>query len=386
MLRTKRCPCPPPAWVSALVFLAIWTGCDGRESGPTAIRIGVLINLSGSEGPPTREAAELAAGAVNAAGGLDAGGRRRPVELVFEDTQTAPGEAINGARRLIQRGVVAVLGPGRSRDAIAVAGVVEKARIPMISATSTHPDTTAGRRYVFRMSFTDDFQGEALGRFAAAGLGASSAAVLYDAASAYNRNLATIFRQAFEAAGGETVAFEIYTTGESDFRRQLERVRDADPQVLFLPNYDEEIPQQARQARELGIGATLLGGESWTLIDFAESPQLEGAFFGRHWHLDEAETRPQARRFLEAYRQAYGHDPSDQAALTYDAIDLLFHAIRGAGDDPDAIQQALAGLEAYEGVTGTIVYRDTGGDPPRRLIIARVRQGKTEKYEEVGPD
>ncbi len=373
------------ALIPGLVLLVALPGCGRLDVEPAAIRIGVLVNLTGGEGQPTREAAELAVDAVNAAGGLDVGGIQRPVELIFEDTRTAPGEAIHGARRLIQHGVVAILGPGRSRDAIAVAGVMEHARIPMISATSTHPDTTAGKRYVFRTTFTDTFQGEALARFAAGQLGADSAAVLYDAASAYNRNLATVFRQAFEAAGGQVVAFEIYTTGESDFKRQLERIRDADPQVLFLPNYDEEVPRQARQARELGIGAILLGGESWSLIDFADESQLDGAFFGRHWHRDEAETRPAARRFLEAYRQAYGHDPSGQAALTYDAIGLLFHAIGRVGDDPDRIQQALAGLERYEGVTGGITYRDQGGDPPRRLIIARVRQGKTAKYEEVTP-
>ena len=372
------------AWISCLAFLAL-SGCSGRDAEPPAIRIGVLGNATGSEGPPTREATEMAVSSINAAGGLDVGGKRRPVELLFEDTQTSPGEAIHGARRLIQGGAVAILGPGRSREAIAVAGVVESARIPMISATSTHPQATAGKRYVYRMSFTDTFQGEALGRFAAGKLEARSAAVLYDVASAYNEFLATAFRRSFEASGGKIVAFESYTTGESDFRRQLERIRDADPQVLFLPNYDEEIPQQVQQARDLGIDATLLGGESWTLIDFDNVPQFEGAYFGRHWHHDEAETRPQARRFLEAYRQAYGHAPTDLAALTYDAIHLLFSAIGSGGDDPDRVQQALASIEGYEGVTGIITYLGMAGDPPRRLIIAQVRQGKTVMYEEITP-
>ncbi len=371
--------------MTGLVLLAIVSGCSRRDDGPEAIRIGVLVNLTGSEGRPTREAAELAVSSLNAAGGLEVGGFQRPVELLFEDTRTAPGEAVAGARRLVQQKVVAILGPGRSRDAIAVAGVAENARIPMISATSTHPDTTAGSSYAFRMSFTDTFQGAALGRFAFDKLGARSAAVLYDAASAYNRNLATVFRQVFEAGGGEIVAFEIYTSGQTDFKRQLERIRDADPQVLFLPNYDEEVPLQARQARELGIGATLLGGDSWTLIDSADLPHLDGAFFGRHWHVDVAERRPAARRFLEAYRLAYGREPPGQAALTYDAIRLLLRVIHDTGDDPDKIQQALAGLEGYEGVTGTITYRNTGGNPPRRLVIVQIREGKTVLYEEIAP-
>ncbi len=378
-------------WASSLILACVALGCgdgdgdgDGDVSAP-AIRIGVLDNLDGAAGRPTREAAELAVNAVNAAGGLEVDGLKRRVELLFEDTETVPGRAIDGARRLVQNKVVAILGPGRSREAIAAAGVAENARIPMISGASTHPDTTAGKRYVFRMSFTDGFQGEALGRFAFDKLGAGSAAVLYDAASAYNRYLATAFREAFEAAGGTVVAFEIYTTGESDFRPQLEAIRDADPQVLFLPNYDEEVPLQAQQARDLGIESTLLGGESWSLIDFAGTPQLEGAFFGRHWHRDEAESRPAARRFLEAYRQAYERDPTDQAALTFDAIHLMFHALGRAGDDPDKIQRALAELEGYEGATGLMSYRDHGGDPSKRMIIVQVQGDQTVKYEELMP-
>ncbi len=371
--------------IVACLTLAAVLACGRPDSPAEAIRIGVLVNLSGPEGEPTSEAARLAVAAVNAAGGLDAGGRRRPVELCFEDTRAAPGEAMDSARRLIQQNVVAIVGPNRSREAIAGGGVAENARIPMISPTSTHPQTTAGRGYVFRVAFTDALLGHAIGRFAVEELGAATAAVLYDVASDYNRNLATVFRQTFEAAGGQLVAFESYTTGEVDFSRQLERVRDRRPQVLLLPNYPEEIPAQARQARELGIDATLLGGDAWMVMPLAELPQLEGAFVALHWHLAAARTDRQARRFLADYRQAYGRDPTDHAALTYDAFGLLFHALRSAGADPDGIRQALAGIEAYPGVTGTITYRGAGGDPVKRLLIGRVENGEAVIFKVIEP-
>ena len=374
-----------PAWLPGLLLATSLAGCGGRGAEPEAVRIGVLVNLPGSEGPPTVEAVELAAAAVNAAGGIEVGGARRPVELFFEETQTAPEKAIEGARRLIQRQVVALIGPSRSRDAIAAAGAAEHARIPMISAAATHPQLTAGKSYVFRVTFTDRFQGEALGRFAVEGLGGRTAGILYDDASAYNRNLAMVFREAFESFGGQVVAFEHYTTGDMDFRRQLEIIRAAEPQVLFLPNYVEEIPTQARQARELGIGAVLLGGDSWTLVSLADQPYLEGAFFGVHWHLDETAVNSEARRFATAYRQAYGHDPSTQAALTYDAFGLLAHAIRRAGSDPEEIRQALAEIEGYPGVTGPITFRSSGGDPPKPLVIARIEHGIASRYMVIEP-
>ncbi len=372
-------------WVPGLVFFLMLLGCGRRDAPPEAIRIGVLVNLAGSEGQPTEESARLAVDSVNAAGGLEVDGRRRPVELLFEDTQAAPEGAMEGARRLIQQNVVAIVGPNRSRDAIAAGGVAENARVPMISPASTHPETTAGKPYVFRVAFTDPLQGRALGRFAAEELGARTAAVLFDVASAYNRNLATVFQQSFETAGGKIVAFEHYTTGDEDFSQQLKRIRDRRPRVLLLPNYTEDVPLQARQARDLGIDATLLGVDSWNLIPVADLPQLEGGFFARYWHLDEAETNREAHRFVTAYRQAYGRAPSHLAAVTYDAFGLLFRAIASAGDDPDGIRRTLAEIEGYPGVTGTITYRDTDGDPLKRLFIAQIREGEVALFKAIEP-
>ncbi len=371
-----------PSVLGLIVLLAF--GCGRGDAPPEAIRIGVVANLAGSS-EPTREAAELALNEINAAGGLEVEGRRRPVELLFEDTLQKPDVASTGVRKLVQQGVVAIIGPNRSRDAISAGGVAEYARVPMISPSSTHPQTTAGRRYVFRVSFTDSLLGQALGRFARQDLGAGTAAVLFDIASAYNRDLAAVFRQAFEAAGGRLVAFESYTTGDTDFDRQLERIHDSRPQVLFLPNYFEEIPAQARQARELGIDATLLGGDSWNLLSFADLPLLDGAFFAQHWHVAEAETKHETERFVAAYRQAYGREPVDHAALVYDAVGLLFHAIALAGDDPDGIRNTLADVDGYRGVTGEITYRDAGGDPMKRLLIGRVQQGEAVIFKVVEP-
>ncbi len=365
-----------------LAMLLVLSGCDRRAATPV-VRIGVLMNLEGSEGGSTRLAARLAIADFTTDGDIDAGGDRRRVELLFEDTRTAPETAIHGARRLIQQGVVAIIGPGRSREAIAAGGVAEHARIPLISPSSTHPQTTAERDYVFRVAFTDTFQGQALGRFAAEGLGARTAAALFDAASAFNRNLATEFRRAFEAAGGALVAFESYATGETDFSHQLERIRVRRPAVLLLPNYSEEIPQQVHQVRESGIDATILGGDAWTVIPFADLPELEGSFFAQHWHVSQADTHSVSQRFLQAYRQTSGIEPTDHAALTYDAFGLLFAALAAAGDDPDQIRQNLAGTQKYQGVTGTIGYRGLGGDPDKGLFIARIEDGAAVLYQAI---
>jgi branched-chain amino acid transport system substrate-binding protein len=193
----------------------------------------------------------------------------------------------------------------------------------MISPASTRPETTEGKGYVFRAAFTDPFQGRVLARFARDGLHAQTVAVLYDVASAYNKGLADIFRDAFQEAGGQVVAFESYTTdARTNLSAQLARIRSSGGQVLFLPKYADEVPMQVEQARQAGIDATLLGSDSWGDIAAAEMEKFDGAVYTGHWASNMGSGQAQA--FVAAYREAYSRLPTETSALTYDALGLLF--------------------------------------------------------------
>jgi len=278
------------------------------------------------------------------------------------------------------------VGPTRSRYAIPVAGAAENARIPMITAGSTHPDTTAGKDYVFRTVFVDSLQGRVLARFALEELRIPTVAVLYDVANDYNRHIAEVFKEVFEATGGQVVAFETYVTGDRDFRRQLVRIRESRAELLFLPNFEDDVVAQAQQARRLGFDALFLGSDAWGSVKIVHHPELEGAFVSGHWLPDPAETNAEARAFIAAYRRAYDQDPTDAAALTYDALGLLFQAIREAGRaDPEPIREALSRLESYPGTTGTITYRGTDGDPRKQILMIRIREGKAVVYKRLNP-
>ncbi len=275
------------------------------------------------------------------------------------------------------------MGPQISTNAIPVARVAEKTHIPMISPLSTNPKTTAGKQYVFRAVFVDDFQGKVMARFAIEELDAQKAAVLYDVASDYNKGIAEFFKQAFEEAGGQVVAFESYTTGEQDFSRQLTRIRDSEAEVLFLPNYSHEVPLQAQQARQLGLNIAILGSDSWESQVLVEYPELDGAFYSGHWHPDIG--NEQAQAFIKAYRQTYGRIPADAAALTYDAFGLLFQAIQNQGQaDPESIRNGLAEIKHYLGVTGAMKYQGTG-DPVKSVVIMQIKAGEAVFYKQVDP-
>ncbi len=372
-------------WVLACLVVGILTGAAMAQE----IVVGLNVELTGSipvVGQSSRNGAQLAVDQVNAAGGLEVGGRRYTVRLVVEDNEDDAASAVAATTKLItQNQVVAVIGPNASRNAIPAAQIAENWRTPLISPWSTNPTTTAGKRYVFRAAFIDDFQGEVVAAFARNNLGAQTAAVLFDIASEYNKGIAEIFRSSFEALGGRVVAWETYTTGDRDFSSQLTNIRAANPDVLFLPNYYSEVPLQVQQARRLGIGARILGSDSWGSAELLTlgGADMEGLFFTTHYAPDIA--TPVAREFISAYEARYGNTPDDVAALTYDSMQLLFQALQKAGRvDREAVRNALASITDFEGVTGSMRFEGTG-DPVKSAVIIQIRDGKFTYYDSVAP-
>lgn len=361
-----------------IVFALLITGCDSQPPQTRELRIGLIAPVSGQipeVGLATIEAAELAVREVNDRGGLILDDKRYHVALLIEDNQDNAEQTISAALRLInQQNVSAIVGPQASRNAIPAARYAEFAQIPMLSPWSTNPETTRNKSWVYRIAFNDTFQGQLMARFAFQDLGYQKAAVLYDVSSEYNRNLAEVFRTAFKAQGGRVVAFELYTRDAPDVTEQLRRIQATEPGVLFLPNYYNEVPEQARLARELGIRALLLGSDTWTQIPVTERNAIEGAFFSTHYAVDKADG--EALNFRARFREAYNKDPNDVSALTYDAFGILFEATRRHGGvDPKGIRDALNTLGGYEGVTGRIEFKGSG-DPTKSAVLLEVKEGE----------
>lgn len=368
------------ARVLAVISLvaALLTGCEDRPQELPDIRIGLIAPLSGSLEESGREVARairFMADKVNARGGLTAAGGPRRITLVVEDNQDNVQAAVAAAQKLInQKGVVALIGAPLSRNAIPIGAVAEKARIPFISPTSTHPDTTSGRSFTFRAAYTDTFQGRVLARFAKEHLKTTRVAVLFDAANIYNRSLAQYFRAAYQELGGQVVAFQFYTSGEKDFRKQLARIKAAEPEVLFLPNYVDDLPDQIDQIGELEMEAMILGTDSWSSIPDSELNKLTGCFFGSLWFPNLEDDR--TREFMESYEEKFGARPKAHEALSYDAMGLLLAAIGGCQNlEPEEIRNQLAQVTDYQGVSGSISFQG-GGDPIKSVAILKIEDGR----------
>ena len=192
------------------------------------------------------------------------------MELIIEDNAGKADQSAAAAQKLItQDEVVAIVGPNASRYAIPASEIAEsyrdRAHHALVHQSQDHAgrDTNKPKKYVFRACFIDPFQGRVLAKFALENLKAKKAAVLYDVASDYNKGIAEVFKENYEKLGGKVVAFETYTTNDKDFSAQLTKIKDAKPDVIFLPNYYSEVPLQVQQAQRLGITTPFIGSDSW---------------------------------------------------------------------------------------------------------------------------
>jgi branched-chain amino acid transport system substrate-binding protein len=373
-----------------IVFVAFcWlaAGCGSQEEN--VIPVGVNAEITGSKptvGDSCKKAAELLAAQVNQAGGIQVGEKKYPLKLFIEDNEDKAESAAAASQKLIsQNNVLAIIGPNASGNAIPAARICEDAGVIMLTPWSTNPKTTEGKKFAFRACFIDDFQGQVMAKFARDNLKAQTAAVLYDVASEYNKGIAEFFKKFFEAAGGKVVAFESYTKDDKDFSSQLTNIKAANPEVLFLPNYYNEVPLQAQQARRLGLTCPFIGSDSWGSEELLRlgAKDLEGSYFSTHYAPDIA--TPKAQRFIKDYETKYGKKPDDVAALTYDAGQLLCAAITQAGAlDRKKVRDALASIQKFEGVTGQMNFKNIC-DPVKSAVILLIKDGKFTYHASVQP-
>ncbi len=355
--------------------------CTKKNSANTnEILIGEYGSFTGSEatfGQSTSEGLKLALEEQNATGGI----KGKPIRLISLDNQGKPEEAAAAVQRLItQEKVVAVIGEVASSRSLAAAPVAQQYKVPMISPSSTNPKVTEVGDYIFRVCFIDPFQGLVMAKFARNELKNAKVAILRDVKSDYSTGLADVFKAEFTKMGGEIVGDESYQSGDTDFKAQLTQLKGKKPEAIFIPGYYTEVGLIARQARQLGIKAPLLGGDGWDSEKLSELGQdaIKGSYFSNHYTTESTDKR--VTEFIEKYRKKYnGKTPDGLAALGYDAGKILFAAMERAPDATSkSIRDEIAKTKDFTGVTGTITI-DAQRNATKSAVVVRV-DGKVNRY------
>ena len=244
-----------------MIFTLILTGCGGggSSSGKSdVIKIGWIGPLTGDQavwGTCESNTLKMMVEEANANGGI----LGKKLEAVCYDTKGDASEAVNAVKRLIsQDKVVAIVGPNASGQALAISAVLNQYKVPDIATVATNPKVTVNddgsvKPYNFRVCFIDPYQGAVAGGYAYDKLGYKNAAILYDVASDYSQGFTEFFEKTFTEKGGKIVAKEGFKEGDVDFRPQISKIKEANPDVILMPYYYKEVALSANQARELGI-------------------------------------------------------------------------------------------------------------------------------------
>lgn len=322
------------------------------------IKIGFFDVLTGAEafnGQHDRDGVLFTVDLINQAGGI----LGKKIEVVVYDDRGDQLEAVNVVKRLIYEDKVsAIIGCNSSGRNIAVAPVAEEGKVPIISIIATNPRVTVPEegklmKYTFRVCFIDPYTGEVSAKFAMSDLGAKKAAILYEISSDYSTGVRDYFTQSWTKMGGEIVADEAFKTGDVDFRPQLTRIKGANPDVILMPFMFPQVALCAKQARDLGITTTMLGGDGWdspVLLEMA-GPAVEGSYFITHGSKD----APNVQDFRKAFNEKFNKDIMINTILAHDAVIMLQTAIEKAGSTNSvAIRDALESLQGLEVFTGTI--------------------------------
>jgi branched-chain amino acid transport system substrate-binding protein len=218
-----------------------------------------------------------------------------------------------------------------------------------------------------------------MAKFARENLKLKKVAILKDLKSDYSLGLAEFFSKKFKESGGEITAEQTFQTGDSDFKGQLTQIRGTNPDAIFIPAYYTEVGLIARQARDLGIKAILLGGDGWDSPKLFEIGQgaIEGAYFSNHYASESPV--PSTQDFIKKFKERYNETPDGLAAAGYDAAMMLIAAMERAPEiTPKAIRDELAKTKAFDGATGKITMNaDRNAD--KDAFIVKV-QDKTLKF------
>jgi len=366
--------------VVLLMGLLIWAlpACELFEvdQEPPAFQVAIIAPFGdeyGNLGQSVRNGVLLAVEAQNEQGGL----LGQPVRVILEDSACDYQTARAAAQSIIaDEGVMFILGAVCAGASEGVAQIASDAGALQISPASVDADLTedvtgALRPLVFRTPVTDPDQGVIAAKFVRDTLDAETVGILHAEEGDYGSVLADAFTMAFEAEDGEVVARESYDQDTSQFYEALEPVRDADPDVLYVPGYHTVINPLVSQIRAFGMFQPIVGSDGWKSANL-DVNTVDGSYFPVHYYA--SEPRSVVATWNSLYETRYLVPPDTLATLAHDAARMLFTAVEAAGfPDPYSVSQVLE-TSTFDLISGQLAFDDMH-NPIKSMVILRVDNG-----------
>jgi branched-chain amino acid transport system substrate-binding protein len=368
----------------AVACAAVVSSC-GRETKTATdtanatqqVTFGCVTSLTGegaTYGLATRRGVDLALDEIN--------GKRPPgkprVVVVYEDDRLDATVGRTAFQKLVSVDhVPAVLGAFGSSVTLAIAPIAEQNKVVLFSASSTADEIKNAGKYIFRNVPTNRAQGARAAHFVRDHLHAKTAAIL-SMNNDYGVSLEQSFEPDFTKDGGRVVIKETYNPDAVDFRGQLTKIAAAKPDIVFYPGHYQESGLILKQARQLGITSTFVGGDgsySPKLMEIA-GPAAEGSYYTL-MAMEPENASPDVKRFVDAFKARYHEEPDVYAAYAYDAMMTITAAADATGYTSDDIKNGLYSI-TYNGVTGETKF-DADGEVAKPFAIYKVTNGRFER-------
>jgi branched-chain amino acid transport system substrate-binding protein len=379
--------------VSLLIVTSIgFGGCKKTEATSSAgssevIKIGVFEPMTGAN----------AGGGALEIEGIKLANKLYPtvlgkkVELVIVDNKSDKTEAANAVQRLVDKDkVTAVIGSWGSGFSMAAGPILKQAKVPAMGTSATNPLVTKGNEFYFRVCFIDPFQGTVMANYAYNTLKAKKVAIIQDVSSDYAVGLAKYFTDAFKKLTGDDksiISVSNYNTGDQDFTAQLTNIKAQKPDAIFAPGNFTEPALVIKQARQLGITAPFIGGDTWETPEFIEigKDAVEGVTFSTFFATEKPITK-ESEKFLAEFKKEYGgKEAAAVAALGYDAYLILVQALERVGSaDSVKLRDELAKTKDFQGAAGVVNF-DENRDAVKSAVIKEVKNGKFTFKEVIEP-
>lgn len=365
--------------VFLIASLCLLFSCSKKED---TVKIGVAGPMTGDQskmGLDMKNGADMAVKEWNQKGGV----LGKKIQLLVEDDQHDPKQAVSVANKLVNAGTAGIVGHFNSSTSIPASAVYSKAKMPMITPASTNPQLTEqGFSNVFRVCGRDDQQGLVAATFVTSVLKIKKVAVMHDKTT-YGQGLADEFVKALGSMA-VVVYYNGIIQGDKDFRAVLTAMKEKKPQLLYFGGIYPEGGLLVKQARELGINIPFMSGDGVIDQKFIEiaGTAAEGSYLT---FSPDTEHLPSAGSFLKNYKASYG-EPGPYSIYAYEATNVLLSAIETARSaDGPTVSTTIHGMK-HTGTLGELQWNENGDIIHSPYVVWITKDGKFTEHWKPGEE
>ena len=366
-----------------------------RNSSMSSIKIGLLAPLSGPYAPYgicAKNGVDLSISEINNNGGIDG----KKIECIFYDDEGDPAKSALGYNFLNDANVSAIVMGGGSPTALSVVSSFDTPDIPIVVGTASaeavtyNKDSDSVHENVFRIGYTNSYQGAKLADFAKT-IGAKKVSVLFCAEDDYSLGLKDAFVESCKTLGINVSNTENFSIKSVDFQAQLDNIRKSDPDLVFISSHYEIAGLIVQQARKnLGISCPIIGGDAWNgITDYvSDRSLLNNCFYCNSFAPDDP--NGDSQKFTKSYQNKYNELPTYCSAGGYDSIKVLASSIKKSLENKLKInsdsfrQDIIKNLidTNVDCISGNLTF-DKYHNPKKQAVIIQIKDGNEQFYQKI---